>query len=597
MEGKGKPEQMRSVVINDMQDYVKKHGRLIAVSIAAAILCFGFLAFSSNIRIDTEELINHPGTTVGWLTIGRYGLAFLKRVLGLGVHSALWSGLLFLVFFVVGANLLTFLLYHFSEKQESYPYWVFLLLYITSNIWSYQVYFSLQQAEIACAMLLVVLAAGMSMRACFVERGRKNVLRFLVSALFLVIGLGAYQALAAYYITICLVLFLVLLDGKNCLEAGKVSPGKKEPGKANACRKEPGEAKACREEPGEAEACREEPGKNGRSRSGQQDRELLWGIGKLLLLFGISYLLYHVIANTWFMAASDYMEGQMGWGRLTAVECVKNVLRTARNLLMGNGPRNFSFYTVGALLTVVLVAAAWRKKGLEPGAGMGMRFGLFLLALAGILISPFLMTIYMGEMLVTRSQFALPVAAAFLGMYGIRGLKGLSVENERTKNRILKICGILVCLTIAVQAGYHLRLAYTDAVRYRQDTEKTEELLAALKDVNGGRLPEQPIIFVGYQEAELGTFCRRTEMYGWSFYEWDYSVDNPTGATHRIAGFVQASTGNVLNESSTDADKAAAVELAETMPDFPEKGSVRATGEFVVVKLSEVRERTDVDWW
>lgn len=40
-----------------------------------------------------------------------------------------------------------------------------------------------------------------------------------------------------------------------------------------------------------------------------------------------------------------------------------------------------------------------------------------LLGLAGLVLTPLLLTAYMGEMIVTRSQFALPVAGAFLGMY------------------------------------------------------------------------------------------------------------------------------------------------------------------------------------
>lgn len=548
---------MRNVVLCDMRDYVKKYRRLIVVSVAAAILCFGFLAFSSNIRVDTEELINHPGTTVGWLTIGRYGLAFLKKILGLRVHSPIRSGFLFLVFFLLGANLLTFAIYHFSGKQEKYPYWIFLLLYTTSNIWSYQVYFSLQQAEVACAMFLLVAAAVLSMRACFMEKGKANLLRLLAATLFLVIGLGAYQALAVYYIAVCMVLFLVFLDEQRFSYMGsgaKVQKG--------------------------------------------QDRRLLAGILELAVQFGVSYAIYHVIANTWFMAASDYMKNQMGWGRLSVVECVKNVLRTAKNILLGDGPRNFSFYMVGVLLVVLLAVMTYRKKKTGTMVWNGMRSVLFLLALAGLLISPFLMTVYMGEMLVTRSQFALPVAAAFLGMYGVSGLKEIQVEwNRKTKERILQVCKLCVLISIVIQTGYNLRLAYTDEVRFRQDVEKTEELLAALREANGGVLPEQPVIFVGYQKAELGSWCRRTEMYGWSFYEWDYSAAEPTGATHRIVGLVQAYTGNVLNESATEEEKTAAVELAETMQDFPEDGSVCKTEEFVVVRLSEVCERTDNDWW
>lgn len=548
---------MRNVVIRDMKDYVKKHGRLIAVSVAAALLCFGFLAFSSNIRVDTEELINHPGTTVGWLTIGRYGLAFLKQILGLRVHKAFWSGFLFFVFFLLGANLLTFEIYHFSGKRERYPYWIFLLLYVTSNIWCYQIYFSLQQAEVACAMFLLVVAALLMMRGCFVEQGAANLLRFPAATVFLVIGLGAYQALAVYYIVICMVLFLVYL------EAQAFSYGKSE-----------------------------------ETVQKKQNCRLVLGIVELLVQFGVSYAIYHVIANTWFMAASDYMENQMGWGRLSAVECVKNVLRTAKNILLGYGPRNFSFYTIGVVLAVLLVLKICRRKKKAEGTWSGLRFALYLLALAGIVLAPFFMTIFMGEMLVTRSQFALPVTAAFLGMYGIGVLweSETKPEGNRRKRGML-LCKICVWITLALQCGYDLRLTYTDEVRYRQDAEKTDELLQILREENGGILPEQPVIFVGYQETESGNLCRRTEMYGWSFFEWDYSVTQPTGATHRIVGLVQAYTGNVLSESATEEQREKATEMAETMADFPKDGSVQVTEEFVVVRLSKVRERTDLDWW
>ena len=137
-----------------MTEYIKKHYRLILMSVFAALVCFGYQAFNSNIRIDTEELINHPGSTLGWLTIGRFGLVLLKRMLGLGVHRTIKSGVLMLLFFILGGNVLTYGCYYFSGKKDGKPYWIFTLLYMTSNIWSFQFYFSLQQAEVAFAMLL-----------------------------------------------------------------------------------------------------------------------------------------------------------------------------------------------------------------------------------------------------------------------------------------------------------------------------------------------------------------------------------------------------------------------------------------------------------
>lgn len=154
-----------------------------------------------------------------------------------------------------------------------------------------------------------------------------------------------------------------------------------------------------------------------------------------------------------------------------------------------------------------------------------------------------------------------------------------------------------ICLVIAVQTGYDLRLAVTDEIRCREDEQKTRQLLERLAGADGGELLQLPVVFVGYQEADLPEWCRRTEMYGWSFYGWDYSMENPTGATHRICGFVQAYTGNVLREDATEEQKRHAVELAGQMKDFPEEGSVLVTEDCVVVRLSEVKEQMPTDWW
>lgn len=539
-----KPRQWRAVMREEIRDYVKQYGILIPVSLAAALLCYGFLVFSGTIRIDTEELLNHPGSKLGWLTIGRFGLAFLKNLLGLATHSALKSGILFFLFFWLGGNLLTFGIYHFSGKR-AYPYWIFLLLYGTSNIWSYQIYFSVQQAEVACAMFLLVAAAWLTVWACFAAKGAARVIGAAVSLPLLVLGFGAYQALAAYYIAVCLVFFLAWLENseRSGTDAG--------------------------------------PGQERRA----QNRKLLRGCAGILLLFVVAYVAYRVIADTWFMATADYMEGQLGWGRYPVTDCLKNVLRTVKNVLTGIGPRNFSFYAVGVLVTAALVLRRWRK---TERTQRGLRFWLRILALLGLAVSPFLMTIYMGEMLVTRAQFALPVAAAFFGMYAA---DGISLRWCR------RLCTVSVMLALAVQCGYNLRLAYTDVQRFDSDVGKTEQLVAMLCEENGGTLPTQPVIFVGYQQAEMPEWCRRTEMYGWSFYEWDYSSAQPTGATHRIAGFVQAYTGNVLNETADEEQKRLAAELAGELSDFPADGCMAVTEDLIVVRLSETGETPVTDWW
>lgn len=531
---------MKSVVMRDLRDYVRKYWGLLAASMAAMLICFGYLVFCGNIRIDTEELINHPGSSLGWLAIGRWELAWLKHLLGLGTHQVIKSGILFFLFFWLGANLLTFGIYERSGKKKS-RYWIFLLLYVTSNIWCYQIYFSLQQAEVAFAMLLLIEAAFLMSG---IGTGTvTNLLRAFAAGVLLFIGLGSYQALAVYYIAVCLVFFLAELTAER--------------------------------------------------EQGGYLRQILW----MIVHFGVVYLCYHCYMST-FLVSSDYMESQMGWGRLPALACIKNVLRTLKNLLLGHGPRNFSFYGCGVVLLLVLAGSvlACRKKQELPWEKKKIRYSL--LGLAGLVLAPLLLTAYMGEMIVTRSQFALPVAGAFLGMYVTERLAELWNGRDRGISYwLLFVCKMCVCLTIAIQAGYDLRLAVTDEIRCREDEQKTQLLLERLAQTDGDGLPQLPVVFVGYQETELPEWCRRTEMYGWSFYGWDYSMENPTGATHRICGFVQAYTGNVLREDATEEQKRHAVELAGQMKDFPEEGSVLVTEDCVVVRLSDITEQMRTDWW
>lgn len=534
--------------MRDLREYVARHGKLILWSIIVTLAGFGFLVFSDNLRIDTEELVNAPGTTLGWLAIGRFSLVLFKRMLGLAVHSVWKSGLLFLIFFLAGANLLTFAYYCFSGKSARYPYWVFLILYCTSNIWSFQVYFSLQQAEIGLAMFLTAAAACLAVHIWFQNAARagkaKKILFFLSGIALLVLGLGAYQALAAYYIVICITLFLVYLKELT------------------------------------SENAEEEQAQN---------RRICRGILTWFMQFFFAYLLYRWIAETWFMAAGGYMDSQMGWGNYPAADCIKNVLRTARNVLAGIGPRNFSFYTIGMIL-VFIMELTDERKGRTKTKG---RLSLRLFALAGVMGAPFLMTLYMGEMLVTRSQFALPVSAAFLGMYGMDRFSAFWKERE-VMRRAVSGCVLAVS---AAQIICLLRLSYTDDVRFGQDKIFTAQVIQELTAANEGTFPTQPVLFVGYRKPELNRYCRRTEMYGWSFYEWDYRAETPTGATHRIAGLLKAGLGIEINEESTEEERRAAVLLAETMPDFPADGSVVPADGFIVVRLSEVVERTDIDWY
>ena len=94
---------------------------------------------------------------------------------------------------------------------------------MTSNIWSFQFYFSLQQAEVAFAMLLMAVTGFFMCDLCFCEkykenRSGKDLCKLFLSTVFIVLALGTYQALAVYYIAVCVMFFLLFfwqVNGKR----------------------------------------------------------------------------------------------------------------------------------------------------------------------------------------------------------------------------------------------------------------------------------------------------------------------------------------------------------------------------------------------
>lgn len=518
---------MKNVRI-DWKDYVTKHSGLILLSVVTSVLCFGFLALNGTIRIDTEELINTPGTTLGWLRIGRYGLVLLKRFLGLSTHRVWQSGLLFLLFFILSGNMLVFLFYHVSGKNEKYPYWVFLLLYCTSNIWCYQIYFSLQQAEVAFALFLIALAAFLAFEGSFIVHGlRGNVCQFF-AVILLIVGFGVYQAFVAYYIAICVSAFLMYLFHRHTSDL----------------------------------------------------RALFFGTGKLIVSFALSYAIYLGIAKTWFMSTGEYLTGQMGWGRLTVAGCIKNIVKTVQRVVFCRGSEYFSFYAAGAVLTLIAVFLICRRNFKKDR----VKCVLCAASAFGLMLTPFLMTIYMGEFIVTRAQFALPVASAFLGMYGIGELTG------RAGRKFAVCSSLLVFLFMLAQFAYCMQLTYTDYVRYREDTLFADDLQKTMNEICGENAAKKPVVFVGRRIPHLKRGCVRTEMFGWSFFEWDYHPDVQTGATHRIAGFLNAYANAGYQELRDETLLTEAEKAAEKLPVYPAEKSILETKDYIVVHLSDENE-------
>ena len=62
--------------------YIVKHPVSALVMLCGVLISFVPYAFATDYYVDSEVIINIPGTNYNWLEIGRYGLVFARRLLG-----------------------------------------------------------------------------------------------------------------------------------------------------------------------------------------------------------------------------------------------------------------------------------------------------------------------------------------------------------------------------------------------------------------------------------------------------------------------------------------------------------------------------------
>ena len=192
--------------------------------------------------------------------------------------------------------------------------------------------------------------------------------------------------------------------------------------------------------------------------------------------------------------------------------------------------------------------------------------------------SPFLFTIYIGDKSIARTQFAQPLACAAACML----FWGVSKKEEWKLVFARRLSMLAAAVIVWISVSLILSLEYTEDVRYREDAIVAQTVATDL-----GRIEEAkglPIIFVGERKAILNGASKPADIYGYSFFQWDHSVGNPTGATWRVVGFMK--TLGIDVESGANFRKKA-VKAAEGMPCYPAEGYIKVRKNFVVIKLAE----------
>lgn len=310
-------------------------------------------------------------------------------------------------------------------------------------------------------------------------------------------------------------------------------------------------------------------------------KKYLQYIGKHILVFGCGFLGNQLITNLFF-TQSSYLTGQFRWDISDIGLGFRRIFSHVFDVVLGRGSffPDGSFAGAAFLLLILWLLAYGRKRDFVSNL-------LNLILLTALYLSPFYLTILLGERPVLRAQLVLPFTTGFLLYLTGALLLQLCSNWKKVYQYGGKAVFAFICITcIWQEADVTSRLYYTDTVRYQRDVSLAEEIKADIAEFTGELEYDGKIVFVGEAPISYTDSYLVGDVMGQSFFAWDTYVE-PLNywSTGRIIGFM-----NCLGchyQKPTAEEVAASVPMAADMPCYPEEGSIAAAGEILVIKLGE----------
>lgn len=503
----------------NFMDFCKSNILTVILTWFFILLAYGIKLFYYSISIDTEAIINnYAGQANAWISIGRFGLLLTKKLFRLVPFNPYVACFLMLcamfVFCLTWSYLISYLA--FKKNKKSIYSCVFPIVFLTSPLFAEQFDFILQGFEVAFAIILCSLAVF------FISKwiiSSSNIVHLILGLGCMVWGFSSYQAIVSLYISGILACYIMLYI--SC--------------------------------------------KNQRIVLDKNFFKL--ATAKYLGTFILGYFGYYLLNKAVIAryTATTYLDNSIFWGKVPTKQCVKQILEYIYHNVIGDG----IFYSK-IFIVIVLIFLIYALVNLFS---QNKNKILFLLAVGAFLLSPFFLSILLGQKLAPRSQFSLQFVIAF-GIYFLLLL---------TKNKKIHILGVIFAVFLALNQGYVVsRLLYTDYMKYQSEVALANKISTRIENLNLGEIPKNPVVFIGSYHPINTPLELRGDIIGASFFEWD-SV-TPYGSNYRILGFMQTIGYPYINPTQEQIE--AGKKASPNMGSWPNTDSVRFVDDIIVVKLS-----------
>ncbi len=570
--------------------YMQRNKITILLLSLFTFLIHGSKLYSINLGIDTEKVLDDPEDIYNsWHSIGRYGLTTIKQLLAQADFNPYFAGILTILLLIAAMVAFGFLFTHSAQTplqrasqniptetscqshQESIGLFLFGATVIAHPIMTEQLYFSLQGVEVTLSFLLCAVSLLFAHEWCL----KKELLRYVCAVLFLPLIFSVYQSFVPLYIFGAIALCCLYLPFS--VPTHRVSS-----------------PVTVSEIPSSSDT----PD----FRASAIWKKYFLYIGQHIIVFASGLLINQLITNRFF-GQSSYLTNQIYWDKNNLSDGFRRILSHIASVCLGYGDFYSPTFSIIAFMLLILWLTATpnynitKPKTFTPPHPPATLLLLNILLLIALYLTPFYLTIFLGEHPVFRAQLVLPFTTGFM-LYLICTLiyrqEILSKEACPFHKPLPPLSGKL-CKTAFVavsilciwnEADITSRMYYTDALRFEQDLNLAESIARDISKVTEEQDYTGTIVFVGKKPVTYNPTYVKGDVMGQSFFAWDTDAE-PVNcwSSHRIVGFMNCMGSHYQAPTQEEATNATA--LAATMSCYPLEGSIVMNDNLVIVKLSE----------
>ena len=522
---------LTSYSLQGFLQFVMHNSKQIIISMLFLLLAFGQKLFSNTFSIDTQGIIqNNDALYKSWFELERFGLVLFKKLTGTYLYNNALASFTMVVFFGISAMVWAYLLCSASHTMKLQPAF-FIIPYVASPIFAEMLGFLLLGPEISIAAILTAISLMMWANAAASSSAKQRILLVIASIVCATLSFTMYLAMVTFFITGTAILYVLKYSDSKYQNHDK-----------------------------------------------NESRVFLIGS---VIIFVISYALYKLL-NALAMkvkgvTTNAYISDQSRWGKDSPSVILHNIGSHILALYSGEGIFYSVIFSICALC--VFVTAIYHV--------ITKKISLFsCLVVLLIVLSPTIMSFVLGGIPSVRTEMTYPLAFSFITMVLFSGIV-FNIRRNVQSIRVEAVTIVAWILIIAIgwnQALITSRIFYTENIVFTQDVLTAQEIKSRIDELGLGEHPNEPLVFVGNHVAKCNPDCYSADQLGLtgrSMLEIGFSTEHGTGVKKQFMVDVLG----VYYNSATSEQIEQSEELAESMPHWPDPGSVAEKDGIIIVNF------------